>query len=128
MDNAYIREQIRQALLTAPNINSDKIDVELLKISILEGEKFAGGFVGVDPSTFEVIYDFYETVESMARTYVAMGDEDIEDARLQAEEWLEYNTMRSLSYIREREHVIVPRIINRPEYDDNTDEIYNLIA
>lgn len=64
---------------------------ELNKIIILEGDEYADGAVGLSNDN-HVIYDYNKLVESLMKHNNWSGTEAIE--------WLEYNTLRAIPYMK----------------------------
>lgn len=62
---------------------------------ILEGDEFADGVIGITTDN-HVVYSYDKLILSLAKTY---KEEDQSDAILNAIDWLEYNTIRSLPYM-----------------------------
>ena len=63
---------------------------ELNQIIILEGDEFADGAIGITDD-HHVVYSYERLVESLSKVY---------DSEESAIEWLQYNTIRSLPYMR----------------------------
>lgn len=63
---------------------------------ILEGDEFASAAVGVTLDG-HVVYDYNSMVSSLASKYT---DVDSSTAIEQAMEWIDYNTLRSLPYMK----------------------------
>ena len=63
---------------------------ELDQIIVLEGDEFADGAVGLTISN-HLVYDYNKLVESLMKHN--------EWTELEAVEWLDYNTIRSLPYM-----------------------------
>lgn len=77
----------------------------LNQIVILEGDEFADGFIGlsVDDSA---VYSYEKLVTSLSTQNEGWDETD-------AIEWLEYNTLRSLPYIKEgNAPIIIHEIIS----------------
>jgi len=64
---------------------------------ILEGDEFADGVVGIT-NDYHVVYSYECLIESLAEAYKE-EDQTEADAELEAIEWLDYNTIRSLPYM-----------------------------
>lgn len=64
---------------------------------ILEGDEFADGVIGIT-TDYHVIYSYEKLVSSLAKAYKEENQSE-EEAVLNAIEWLEYNTIRSLPYM-----------------------------
>lgn len=81
MTNSELKEQIQEMCMFDETI--------LDSIILLEGDEFADGAIGLT-SDNHVVYSYEKLVDSLSEIY---GGE------LEAIEWLEYNTMRSLPYM-----------------------------
>ena len=81
MTNSELKEQIAEMCMFDETI--------LDNIIILEGDEFADGAIGLS-SDDHVVYSYEKLVDSLSKFY---GGE------LEAIEWLEYNTIRSLPYM-----------------------------
>lgn len=78
-------------------------------ILVLEGDEFADSCIGLT-TDHHLVYDYDLMVESLAKAYKEEDDTE-EDARMKAIEWIDYNTLRSLDYMKSSGNV--PIIINR---------------
>lgn len=86
-------------------------DVETLnKIVVLEGDEFADGCIGITED-YQLVYSYDKLAESIARN----DNISIEDAI----DFIEYNTIRSLSYI-QSSGLIAPIIIH--EFENTGDD------
>ena len=79
----------------------------LNQMIILEGDEFADGAIGIT-NDYHVVYSYERLVESLAKTYKEENQTEA-DAELEAIEWLDYNTIRSLPYM--EKDGLVPVII-----------------
>lgn len=80
MTNDELKEKISDMVLD---------EEELDYIIILEGDEFADGAIGLTDDN-HLVYSYEKLIESLAKAYGSETD---------AIEWLEYNTIRSLSYM-----------------------------
>ena len=69
----------------------------LNQMIILEGDEFADGAIGIT-NDYHVVYSYERLVESLAKAYKEENQTEA-DAELEAMEWLDYNTIRSLPYM-----------------------------
>lgn len=74
-----------------------------VEIAMLEPFGVYGkAIVGYDIASARLVYDYDLMVEALAESYVEDGTcESFEDALVDADEWISYNTMRSLPYLGE---------------------------
>lgn len=70
---------------------------ELDLIAVLEGDEFADGAVGLTDDN-RVVYSYERLVKSIAQSLSEEGQNPY-DKELEAIEWIDYNTIRSLPYI-----------------------------
>lgn len=80
MTNNELKEKISDIVLDEEELNY---------IIVLEGDEFADGAIGLTDDN-HLVYSYEKLIESLAETYGSETD---------AIEWLEYNTIRSLSYM-----------------------------
>lgn len=64
---------------------------------ILEGDEFADGVIGIT-NDYHVVYSYERLVRSLAKVY-REEDQSDSDAEVDAMEWIDYNTIRSLPYM-----------------------------
>lgn len=79
---------------------------ELDNIIVLEGDEFADGAIGITESN-ELVYSYSRLVKSLS--------EKTDMTEVDAMEWLDYNTIRSLPYM--ERHGNVPIIIHEFKED-----------
>ena len=97
-NNIQLKERIKDFVL----------DDEILdKIVVLEGNEFARGAIGISED-YRVVYSYEKLVEALAREYEKEG---ILDPEIEAMEWLNYNTLRSIPYMNS-EGLLAPIIIH----------------
>ena len=98
MDNIELKEKIKDYIL----------DKEILdKIVVLEGDEYADGVIGITED-YRLVYSYEKLVESLMKTY---DSEDGSIKWLEAVEWLNYNTLRSIPYM-ESQGLLAPVIIH----------------
>ena len=98
MNNLELKEKIKEYVL----------DEEILdKIVVLEGDEYADGVIGITED-YRLVYSYEKLVESLMKTY---DSEDESIKWLEAVEWLNYNTLRSIPYM-ESQGLLAPVIIH----------------
>lgn len=91
MTNNELKEKIADMVMDQDELN---------KIIVLEGDEFADGAIGLTDDNC-LVYSYDKLVESLSKIYGSIND---------AIEWLEYNTIRSLGYM--KKYGNVPYIIH----------------
>lgn len=76
----------------------------------IDNPAFDNSIIGIT-NDFKLIYDYNKMVEELAQEYIEDG-ETPEDAAISAEEWINYNTIRSIPYIGEQSPIIMNHDIN----------------
>ena len=88
-------------------------DDELNSIIVLEGDEFADGCIGISTDN-HLTYGYEKLVESLMDAYMKNDNVTEDEARTMAIDWLEYNTIRSLPYMKSAGHE--PIIIRELEF------------
>ena len=86
-------------------------DEEILnRIVVLEGDEFADGAIRVSEDN-RLVYSYDRLVQALAKAY--RDGKPPDEAEMDAIEWLEYNTIRSLPYMEGgKGDLIAPMIIH----------------
>jgi len=70
-------------------------------------EIFDGGIVGYDEAQNRLIYGYDELCNCLATSYQTTDNCDFDEAWQMAMDWVEYNTLRSISYMGETKPIIL---------------------
>lgn len=87
MTNEELKEEIECFVM-----DQDELD----HIIVLEGDEFADGCIGITDDN-HLVYSYDRLVDSLAEAYEKNG---MEDPYVAAMEFIDYNTIRSLPYMR----------------------------
>lgn len=90
MTNAELKEYIRE------QICDDDIANEII---LLEGDEFADGFIGLTTDSYQAVYSYERLITSLV--------EHNGWSTLDAAEWLDFNTRRSIPYMPLRPPIII---------------------
>ncbi len=80
---------------------------------LLEGPEFDAGIIGLSCDDSRVIYSYERIVEALVKQTMANpipAEEEpltLEEAHEQAEEWVNYNTLRAIPYMGENAPIII---------------------
>ncbi len=89
MTNVELKDKISEIIM-----DDDILD----RVVVLEGDEFADGVIGISIDD-RLVYSYEKLVDSLAKSYMQGDIKEEDEARSAAIDWLEYNTIRSLSYM-----------------------------